>query len=202
MMRRLVLVTFAALVAAACSGPRATVGHRIGFRAFQLPEIKPGVHIAERFAIPAGRVSAIEFSPVRLGSVAGTIHFDVIVIAADGSRTERNADVAATDFTRQGTYRFAFTPVDARPGSSCYVELSSSAADPARGATVWADRGRLTDDGLVFNGRPRWARLAYRATIEPPPQPPVRTAVWFAVPALVISGAAMLRIVRELAWAR
>jgi hypothetical protein len=184
-----------------CSHSDVVVGHGVGWvQSFELPEIKPGISIGERFALPAGKIDGVTVQVARVGTPKGTVHIELLsIVPGDLSPAFRVADVHTSDFVRDSTYHVSFQPLDIQERICCALEITSSFSEPASGATLWATREASdAGDTLLFNGKPRWGHLAYEAHVATP-YAPFRLVVWLSLAALALAWGALLLFLRGLA---
>ena len=179
------------MVLSGCDSTHASIGYRPGFRSFTLPEITRDVRIAERFNVRDGALEAIDLYPVRVSAPKGSIHIDLWPVAFPGAPPLRTADVNASDLVRNPTYRFAFAPLRLPPDMCCVVEISSQG--DSTGVALRANQAPPEPaDFLVFNGRTRWAQLAFQARFT---RQPLRASAGVAIAALLCAWVGVIVLV-------
>jgi hypothetical protein len=137
-----------------------TAGSSLGLRRFVTPEPSDRYTVAQRFTMDAPGLSAIEIRTRAVRAVSG--RYDLILRDRTSSN-ERLKTVDAADLVRDRRYLFAFDPIEDAHGHEFEFEIRPAASNIGRGVALWATMGSRRDGGgLVINGKPRWASLAFR----------------------------------------
>jgi hypothetical protein len=149
-----------------------TTGDSLGIRRILTPEVGARWHVGQRFKMNAHGLDAIEIRTVPIGEVAGRYRLTLRALT-DRLTIVRSADVPASDLVEQGSYVFRFPEVEFSDDVRFEFEMAASPGDPGRGVALRATRGEPSPDGgLLINGMPRWASLAFQThTSSRPPLP-------------------------------
>jgi hypothetical protein len=149
-----------------------TTGDGLGVRRILTPEVGARWHVGQRFTMDARRLNALEIRAVPIGEVAGRYRLTLRALT-EHPTIVRSADVPAADLVAQGSYLFRFPEVEFSGDVRFEFEMAASPGDPGRGVALRATRGEPSPDGgLLINGTPRWASLAFQThTSSRPPLP-------------------------------
>src|SRR5688572_13811200 len=139
-----------------------TTGDPLGIRRILTPEVGGRWHIGQRFRMSAQRLNGIELRAVPLGEVTGRYRLTLRALT-DAPTIVRSADVAAADLVADDSYVFNFPEVEFSADVRFEFEMAASPDNPGRGVALRATRGEPSPDGgLLINGTPRWASLAFQ----------------------------------------
>jgi hypothetical protein len=149
--------------------PPPLAGDSLGLRRFLTPSVDARWRIGQTFRMNADGLEGIAFGAQAVGDVGGNV---ILRLHDRDGKIVREAQVTAAALVQDETYEYRFAPIEDSNGRWLRLEMVSSADDPARGVALWATKGQRLEPGagLLINGVPRWASLAFD-TRAPRPSP-------------------------------
>jgi hypothetical protein len=178
--------------------PHATMGDSLGWRRALTPPVTRQMVAAQRFRMDAQGLSAVEFHAVADGPAAGSYQLTLRDRTDPG--VTRTSVVPAAILAGARTFVFRFAPIEASAGRDFELEVAPAPANPGRGIALRITRGdRIEHGGLLLNGVPRWASLAFstHTATKPPMQALLdartsdRPPGWLAIAALAVGWVAL-----------
>ena len=136
-------------------------GDALGMRRFLTPQASTEWILAQRFRMNTKGLSAIEIRAAAHGPVGG--RYLLTLRDLDAPSVMRTEEIAATDLIRNESYAFRFPGIEDSARHLFQFEIAPVRAAPGHGVALWATKGeRLDEGGLLINGQPRWASLAFQ----------------------------------------
>jgi hypothetical protein len=137
-----------------------TTGDSLGLRRSVTPEINEQWHVGQRFRMNLNGLSGVEILPTKVGDVSGMYRLSLRALTDD--KVERHADIEAGDLARRDSYLFQFDPIPFSADVPFQLDVAPVPGNPGRGVALRVTKGeRLREGGLLINGTPRWASLAF-----------------------------------------